>query len=383
MTVTWLAAALALMTLASTAVGSERQAQQRIALAGRQAPVPFELGIDLAALSPTARYAGRGVILAAGRPVWAAGSQAIDTSAHVADSGPIVIQQSTGPLRATTLRCGDLVIQAAFMGDRARLAVDGHEFALTQVAAASGALYVADIEARTTFWSKGERATLVLRGIEYPECVPLPEPGRIFRASGNEPGWTLVVDEAGLELTTRYGEQRFRASRVTIDSSAGRSIYRAEADGQAVTVTVTDRLCTDTMSGMQRPLTVEVEMTGERLTGCGGEASSLLVGPEWAVVSLDGQAVEPGSAPSLEFDSDGNLFGKGSCNRYRGPFKLTGETLTMGPLATTMMACDPPLMDQEERFLALLAEVRGFEIGTDGELTLRTGDGRAILARRG
>jgi heat shock protein HslJ len=48
-----------------------------------------------------------------------------------------------------------------------------------------------------------------------------------------------------------------------------------------------------------------------------------------------------------------------------------------------MMACAPPLMDQEERFLALLAEVRGFEIGADGALTLRTGDGRAILARRG
>ena len=36
---------------------------------------------------------------------------------------------------------------------------------------------------------------------------------------------------------------------------------------------VTEQLCTDTMSGLQRPLAVEVEVGADRLAGCGGEAS--------------------------------------------------------------------------------------------------------------
>ena len=40
-------------------------------------------------------------------------------------------------------------------------------------------------------------------------------------------------------------------------------------------------------------------------------------------------------------------------------------------------------MEQEQRFLGLLAEVRGFEVHADGTLSLRTADGRIIAARRG
>ena len=47
----------------------------------------------------------------------------------------------------------------------------------------------------------------------------------------------------------------------------------------------------------------------------------------------------------------------------------------------TMMACAPAVMQREQRFLALLAAVRRFECAGDS-LVLRTGDGRAITARR-
>ena len=54
----------------------------------------------------------------------------------------------------------------------------------------------------------------------------------------------------------------------------------------------------------------------------------------------------------------------------------------MGPIASTMMACAEPLMDQEQHFLGVLAEVRSFAIAPDGALSLRAADGREIVARR-
>jgi heat shock protein HslJ len=204
----------------------------------------------------------------------------------------------------------------------------------------------------------------------------------VLRASGNEPGWSAVVDAIGLELTTDYGERRLKAATYTVEAVAGRRVYRAEAEGLSLVVTAAETICTDTMSGMQRPLTVEVKVGEDTLTGCGGESASLLTGVEWAVERIDGQEAVTGSAPSVGFDAEGNVYGQGSCNRYRGGYQLTGESLTMGPFATTMMACPPPLMEQERRFLELLAKVTGFAVGADGSLELRTGAGPTIVARR-
>jgi heat shock protein HslJ len=47
-----------------------------------------------------------------------------------------------------------------------------------------------------------------------------------------------------------------------------------------------------------------------------------------------------------------------------------------------MMACAPALMRQEDLFLDILKNVRGFELGPDGALILRAGDGRTVTARR-
>jgi heat shock protein HslJ len=46
------------------------------------------------------------------------------------------------------------------------------------------------------------------------------------------------------------------------------------------------------------------------------------------------------------------------------------------------MACQGPLMDQETKFLLLLARVARFEITADGALRLLADDGQAIVARR-
>lgn len=203
-----------------------------------------------------------------------------------------------------------------------------------------------------------------------------------LRAQGNKPGWSLVVDDTGLKLTLAHGERRLRAASFTLEGAGGKQVYRAVADGETIEATVTDRLCTDTMSGMPHPQTVEVVAGAERLAGCGGDPATLLQGGEWAALTIAGAPLVVGSSVTLTFDAEGHVYGQASCNRYTGGYKLTGEGLTLGPLASTMMACADELMDQEGRFLGLLAQARSFAIGGDGALSLRAADGGAIVARR-
>jgi heat shock protein HslJ len=43
--------------------------------------------------------------------------------------------------------------------------------------------------------------------------------------------------------------------------------------------------------------------------------------------------------------ADGSINGFAGCNRYFGRFQSNGDSLTIGPLATTVMACEQPIVD--------------------------------------
>jgi heat shock protein HslJ len=75
--------------------------------------------------------------------------------------------------------------------------------------------------------------------------------------------------------------------------------------------------------------------------------STQVSGPD-AVPLVDGSRVV------LEFE-DGRLSGTGGCNRLGGSYEVDGDALVLaGPLITTEMACDPPLMEQDAWVAALL-----------------------------
>jgi heat shock protein HslJ len=58
-----------------------------------------------------------------------------------------------------------------------------------------------------------------------------------------------------------------------------------------------------------------------------------------------------------------------------------GLKLEMSQMASTMMACPEPLMQQEGAFLGILGGVTGYAL--DGDmLTLKGADGKTVKARR-
>ena len=64
----------------------------------------------------------------------------------------------------------------------------GEIFAMQQIEAASGARYVAVDDATTSFWSKGDAATLVIRGQAYPSCMQVTAKASPFRTVSRHRG---------------------------------------------------------------------------------------------------------------------------------------------------------------------------------------------------
>lgn len=126
-----------------------------------------------------------------------------------------------------------------------------------------------------------------------------------------------------------------------------------------------------------------VELRLVRATGAAApEPPPGFVGPRWILTALRGAAPAPGVETDITFAADGNAFGSGGCNRFRGGFRREGaEGLSLGPVASTMMACEGPKTEQEQRFHAALGGVKRWRV--EGELLLLSdAEGNVLLRFR-
>lgn len=104
------------------------------------------------------------------------------------------------------------------------------------------------------------------------------------------------------------------------------------------------------------------------------EASIDLAGTRWTLSALGGALPLAGTQVTLEFGADGAAFGTDGCNRFNTSYTQDGSNLTFGqPGASTMMACDEPVMDQAAAFMAALANTTGF-LASERQLVLRNGE---------
>lgn len=92
--------------------------------------------------------------------------------------------------------------------------------------------------------------------------------GVSFRATGNEPGWTLeMVKGTSLVLVADYGKSR--VERPLPEPSVDRDRLVTRWDAGEVVVEVTGRPCQDSMSGETFESSVVVHWKGKTLHGCG------------------------------------------------------------------------------------------------------------------
>ncbi|MCI0395680.1 MAG: META domain-containing protein [Chloroflexi bacterium] len=106
-------------------------------------------------------------------------------------------------------------------------------------------------------------------------------------------------------------------------------------------------------------------------------------GTPWRLVSFGAGAAEPplaGTEITAVFDGT-QISGSAGCNTYSGSYTLSGATMTVGELATTRMACEQAIMDQENAFLAALSQSSFLAVAVNGDqLILVHDDGTLVFA---
>lgn len=112
------------------------------------------------------------------------------------------------------------------------------------------------------------------------------------------------------------------------------------------------------------------------LTACTGGSSASIEG-QWKLVSYNQTPAVPDVEASIEF-KDGQMSGNVGCNGFGGEYTVDGDTITFGPVMSTMMFCEGPVGDQEMATLAVLQEKSTFVL--DGNmLTITSGDGNSSI----
>lgn len=205
-----------------------------------------------------------------------------------------------------------------------------------------------------------------------------------FRADGNEPFWSLTIDDARFRFE-HIGVFSAEAPRTGPGFTPNGTVFMSrseEGERRDFIILVEDRICSDSMSGLPFPKTVRVFAEGQHFAGCGGDTRDLLTGEEWRVTSLGGEAVPANAGQSLRFDAEGGMAGSGGCNRFMTNYELD-EGLGFGPVAATRRACiDPETTRLEDTLFAALGAVISFEISEDGVLTLFSENGPVLTAER-
>ncbi|MEZ4769238.1 MAG: META domain-containing protein [Caldilineales bacterium] len=108
-----------------------------------------------------------------------------------------------------------------------------------------------------------------------------------------------------------------------------------------------------------------------------------LADTRWLLVSFEpGRVPLPNTTTTVAFGGSGELTGSGGCNTYSGGYSVNGTSLTVGPLASTEMACEPDVMDQEQLYLAALQSAASFDL-PGGQLVLFDAAGQEILRYNG
>ena len=160
--------------------------------------------------------------------------------------------------------------------DRVSLRLPDTTVELEHQRAASGAKYASGT---TVFWNKGHEATLEHQGKTWAcrlntrdtRIEALRAAGARFWASGNEPGWNLVVWPDSVVLVADYGKDtlHFPVAPSEPAPDTTHAAWNIQAGGRTLMLTILREACADDMSGEGFTHRVEYQLDRTPLRGCG------------------------------------------------------------------------------------------------------------------
>ncbi|MGE5265940.1 MAG: META domain-containing protein [Deltaproteobacteria bacterium] len=125
---------------------------------------------------------------------------------------------------------------------------------------------------------------------------------------------------------------------------------------------------------MLRIAVAAVAVAVATMTVSAADPLASLAGSEWGF---------PDAGDAYVQFKEKDVSGFAGCNRFRATYTFDGGALTLGPLATTRMACPPEKMEIERKVLQILQAAKSAE-SSHKSLILKdaTGAGLATLQRR-
>jgi heat shock protein HslJ len=201
-----------------------------------------------------------------------------------------------------------------------------------------------------------------------------------YEARGTEPFWSASIGAAQMRFQLAGGQAvAVRKPRPIVGFNGERYVT------PRLTIDVTHVECSDGMSDRTYKDTVRVTHGRRTYQGCGGailsEQPRGMVEGNWRVASIGGQPVVRGTNPTLRFDG-GRVSGNTGCNSLSGSYRMTGATLSAGPLATTKKACmGRGINAQESRLLGILGRKLTVRTMRNGNVALSDGRQSLLLER--
>jgi heat shock protein HslJ len=113
------------------------------------------------------------------------------------------------------------------------------------------------------------------------------------------------------------------------------------------------------------------------------EPSASLIG-SWNLTSYGPTgspvAVVEDSEAGLTFNEDGTIAGTSGCNGFGGNYTVEGDQVTFSEVVSTLIACEEPLMSQEEAVLRVLTNTASYAV-EGNTITLTNNEMVLVLTR--
>ncbi|RFN57744.1 copper resistance protein NlpE N-terminal domain-containing protein [Marixanthomonas ophiurae] len=210
-----------------------------------------------------------------------------------------------------------------------------------------------------------------------------------FKATGNEPFWNLEIDFANktMKFKTLEGDSIVTPlPKLVKPQDIDAVSYRAQTESGALHVMIIRDECTDSMSGKKSGYKVRASVQlGDAdmkdYNGCGEYKGDYRLHDLWVLESLNGEQMDSKTkAPNLEFNLvENKLYGFGGCNRINSDIKTTNNSIKIGSVIATKMAC--PNLSTEKRFLDAISEKELNFSFSEGKLTLKNSDNTLVFKK--
>ena len=109
----------------------------------------------------------------------------------------------------------------------------------------------------------------------------------------------------------------------------------------------------------------------------GMAVSADLSGGQWRPSAINAEGIAAETRIYVAFSEDGKVTGFGGCNRFFGGYTVSGDSIKIGPLASTRKGC-PDTLNLEVEFFSALQSAETFKQDDNGLVLF--GPGGANLA---